>query len=138
MVSTMSIPDISYMYVHWRRSALNSAGALRGISGNFHPKNLPMHILYYKSPGRAEKQGCTCPPGTPQNGALAYVFLNRFQSSILFQQMSPTQVWTICLIAYFSDALYMLQQYYYIGSTLYYNRTNMIFGELERKITIIA
>ena len=25
-------------YTHWRRSALNSAGALRGISGNFHPK----------------------------------------------------------------------------------------------------
>ena len=54
-----------YAYLHWRRSALNSAGALRGISGNFHPKDLPMHILYYKSPGRAEKQGCTCPPGTP-------------------------------------------------------------------------
>ena len=44
-------------YAHWRRSALNSAGALRGISGNFHPKNLPTHILHYKSPGRAEKQG---------------------------------------------------------------------------------
>ena len=31
-----------YIYIHWRRSALNSAGALctgrgRGISGNFHP-----------------------------------------------------------------------------------------------------
>ena len=23
---------------HWRRSAVNSAGALRGISGNFHPQ----------------------------------------------------------------------------------------------------
>ena len=24
--------------IHWRRSAVNSAGALRGISGNFHPQ----------------------------------------------------------------------------------------------------
>ena len=52
-------------YTHWRRSAVNSAGALRGISGNFHPKNLPMHILYYKSPGRAEKAGVHVPPWNP-------------------------------------------------------------------------
>ena len=26
------------VYKHWRRSAVNSAGALRGISGNFHPQ----------------------------------------------------------------------------------------------------
>ena len=60
-----SFLTIAYWHIYWRRSALNSAGALQGISGNFHPKNLPMYILYYKSPGRAEKQGCTCPPGTP-------------------------------------------------------------------------
>ena len=33
--------------IHWRRSAVNSAGALRGISGNFHPQK---HI-YYKFRG---------------------------------------------------------------------------------------
>ena len=66
LVCTTYFHTISHItYVQWRRSAVNSAGALRGISGNFHPKNLPMYILYYKSPGRAEKQGCTCPPGTP-------------------------------------------------------------------------
>ena len=31
-------------YIHWRQSALNSAGAQRGIYGNFHPKNLHMQL----------------------------------------------------------------------------------------------
>ena len=33
--------------IHWPRSAVNSAGALQGISGNFHPQK---HI-YYKFRG---------------------------------------------------------------------------------------
>ena len=40
-------------YVHWRRSALNSAGAFPENFGEF----APIHILYYKISGRDQKVG---------------------------------------------------------------------------------
>ena len=40
-----SFLTIAYWHIHWRQSALNSAGALQGISGNFHPKNYSGRFL---------------------------------------------------------------------------------------------
>ena len=43
-------------------------------SGNFreNKKHVQFFFLCMNSPGRAEKQGCMCPLGTPQKGALDY------------------------------------------------------------------
>ena len=59
-----SFLTIAYWHIYWRRSALNSAGALQGISGNFHPKNLPMKNLWYKLSGRGVKSGGACAPAS--------------------------------------------------------------------------
>ena len=54
-----------YTYLQGRPSGLDSRGA-RG--GEFRGNNKHVHfflLICMNSPGRAEKQGCKCPPGTP-------------------------------------------------------------------------
>ena len=55
-------------YYHWRRSAVNSAGALRGILGNFHPqKHTYAHCTFHtiNFGAGSKKWGCTCTCCTP-------------------------------------------------------------------------
>ena len=62
-------------YYHWRRSAVNSAGALRGILGNFHPqKHTYAHCTFHtiNFGAGSKKWGCTCTCCTPQFGAYDY------------------------------------------------------------------
>ena len=52
---------------HWRRSALNSAGAFPENFGKFSP----IHILYYKIPDGGQKcRGARSPPEPPRTAPL--------------------------------------------------------------------
>ena len=60
------------MDFHWRRSALNSAGAFPENFGEFSP----IHILYYKIPGEGRKAGVHVPPRNPLEGRpCIYIYL---------------------------------------------------------------
>ena len=61
-------------YYHWRRSALNSAGAFPENFGEFSP----IHILYYKISGRGSKSGGARAPAAPASSAPMNILLMRF------------------------------------------------------------
>ena len=54
-----------YNNIHWRRSAVNSAGAFPENFGEFSP----IHILYYKISGRGSKSGGARAPAAPASSA---------------------------------------------------------------------
>ena len=55
--------------MHWRRSALNSAGAFPENFGEFSP----IHILYYKISGQGSKSGGARAPAAPPSSAPMYM-----------------------------------------------------------------
>ena len=68
-----SFLTIAYWHIYWRRSALNSAGALQGISGNFHPKNLHCTFYTINPRGGQKSRGAHAPLEPPRTAPLIII-----------------------------------------------------------------
>ena len=54
-------------YIHWRRSALNSAGALQGKGGEFRGIFTPFYTINFR--GLCKSGGARAPPAAPPSSA---------------------------------------------------------------------
>ena len=69
-----------FMYLHWRRSALNSAGALQGGSGEFRGIFTPFYAVNFRG---LCKSGGARAPAAPPSSAPMYTYVE-----IIFQKIN--------------------------------------------------
>ena len=61
-------------YIHWRRSALNSAGALQGGGGEFRGIYTPFYTIKFRG---GPKSGGACAPAAPASSAPMIIYVRQ-------------------------------------------------------------
>ena len=62
----METKIVTIMYIHWRQSALNSAGALQGRGGEFRGIFTPFYTINFRG---GHKSGSARAPAAPPSSA---------------------------------------------------------------------